>query len=93
LVRASPEHQDPGAIVASVDAWHRRMRILDEQLARTGGYAAGGTFTLADIVLGLSTHRWFATPIERPALAAVEAYYERLSERPGFRLHGRNGTP
>jgi glutathione S-transferase len=93
LVRASPEHQDPGAIEASVDAWNRRMRILDEQLARTGGYAAGGTFTLADIVLGLSTHRWFATPIERPALAAVEAYYERLSERPGFRLHGRNGTP
>jgi glutathione S-transferase len=33
------------------------------------------------------------TPIARPTLPAVEAYYERLTERPGFRLHGRNGTP
>jgi len=31
--------------------------------------------------------------MQRPALPAVEAYYERLSERKGFRTHGRNGEP
>jgi glutathione S-transferase len=93
LVRKSPAHADPAAIAASVENWNRRMGILDAQLARTGAYAAGEVFTLADIVLGLSTHRWFMTPIERPALAAVAAYYERLSVRPGFMRHGRNGVP
>jgi glutathione S-transferase len=31
--------------------------------------------------------------MERPTLPAVQDYYERLSERPGFRAHGRNGEP
>jgi glutathione S-transferase len=68
--------------------------MLDDQLTRTCSYAALSSFTLADIVLGLATNRWFMTPMEnRPALAAVEAYYERLSQRPPFKLHGRNGIP
>jgi glutathione S-transferase len=44
-------------------------------------------------VLGLSTHRWFMTPMQRPALPAVADYYERLSGRPAFLAHGRNGVP
>ena len=93
LVRHSPAHGDPAAVEASVAAWNRQMAILDAQLGRTGAYATGTTFTLADIGLGLSTHRWFMTPMARPALPAVDAYYARLSERAGFRLHGRNGVP
>jgi len=93
LVRESPAHRDAAAIAASVAAWNRLMGLLDAQLSETGAYAAGPTFTLADIVLGLSTHRWFATPFERPVLPAVQAYYDRLSERPAFLAHGRNGTP
>jgi glutathione S-transferase len=93
LVRRSPAHRDAAAVEASVESWNRHMATLDAQLARTGAFAAGTAFTLADVVLGLSTHRWFMTPIARPTLPAVEAYYERLTERPGFRLHGRNGTP
>ena len=93
LVRQSPMHRDASAIAASVAEWNRLMSLLDAQLRRTGAYAAGSSFTLADIVLGLSTHRWFETPMERPALPAVKAYYERLSERPAFLAHGRNGMP
>ena len=51
----------------------------------------GAAFTLADIPIGLSVNRWFMTPFERPAFAHVEAYYERLSRRPAFLRHGRNG--
>lgn len=93
LVRNSPKHTDATAIEASIGQWNRCMRLLDAQLAGTGAYAAGETFTLADIGIGLSTHRWFASPIARAPLAAVEAYYERLSERAGFREHARNGAP
>jgi len=93
LVRKGAEYTDAKAIDASVANWNRHMALLDQQLQRTGAYAAGSTFTLADIVLRLGTHRWFMTPMQRPALPAVEAYYERLTERPGFRQHGRNGVP
>jgi glutathione S-transferase len=93
LVRQSPAHTDPEAIKAGVQGWNRHMAMVEAQLSRTGAYIAGASFTLADIVIGLSAHRWFMTPIPRPTLPAVEAYYERLSERPGYRLHGRNGTP
>lgn len=93
LVRRSPAHSDPQAVAASVTNWNRHMTLLDEQLARTGAFATGAQFTLADIVLGLATHRWFMTPLERPELSAVTDYYERLSQRPGFLAHGRNGVP
>ena len=93
LVRKGADYTDVNAIEASVASWNRHMALLDSQLQRTGAFVAGSAFTLADIVLGLATHRWFMTPMQRPALPAVEAYYERLTERPGFRQHGRNGVP
>lgn len=93
LVRQSPAHQDPQAQAEGVRNWNRHVAMLDEQLRRTGAFVTGATFTLADIVLGLSVHRWYMTPMERPELAAVAAYYERLSQRPAFMQHGRNGTP
>lgn len=93
LVRQSAVHSDPAAIAAGVEGWNRHMGIVEAQLSRTGAYMAGETFTLADIVIGLSVNRWFMTPMRRPVLPAVEAYYERLNERAGYRIHGRNGMP
>jgi glutathione S-transferase len=93
LVRRSAAHTDPQALAASIRSWNQNMEILEGQLSATGAYVVGATFTLADVVVGLSTHRWLMTPIERPELPAVTAYYERLSERPAFLLHGRNGIP
>ncbi len=93
LVRHSAAHCDEAAIAASVAEWNRHMGILDARLSATGAYVNGATFTLADIVLGLSVNRWMASPIRRVCMAAVEAYFERLSQRPGFIEHGRNGLP
>ena len=94
LGRRHADYTDARAIDTSVAAWNRQMALLDAQLQRTGCHAVGDAFTLADIPLGLATHRWFMTPLpQRPALPAVQAYYDRLTERPGFRAHGRNGVP
>jgi|SRR5579862_207062 len=93
LVRKSPKHGDPLAIADSIEQWNRHMTMLDAQLRHTGAYVASTTFTLADIGIGLATHRWFATPMDRPALPAVETYYERLSDRAAFRAFARNGPP
>ena len=69
------------------------MQILDAQLDKTGAYVAGSAFTLADVVLGLSVHRWLMTPIVRPELPAVAAYTERLRQRAGFQQHAAKDTP
>jgi glutathione S-transferase len=93
LVRRSPEHRDRDAIAASIDSWNRCMRILDEHFAHGGQFVTGEFFTLADVVLGLSTHRWLMSPIERPHLDAVHGYYQRLSVRPAFRAHVHPEVP
>lgn len=93
LVRRLPSHQNAQALAAGCSDWSRHMAILDGQLAATGAYVAGDAFSLADIPVGLSVNRWFETPLVHPHLPHVSAYYERLSARPGFLLHGRNGTP
>ena len=96
LVRRSPAHADAAAIASSCGSWHQHMRILDTQLALTGHHAAGPDFTLADVVLGLSVHRWLMTPFasgERPRLPAVAAYVERLRQRPAFLQYASMETP
>ena len=45
------------------------------------------------VPIGLSVNRWLETPYDRPLLPAVNDYYQRLGERPGFRRYGCNGTP
>jgi glutathione S-transferase len=91
IVRRNGAFNDSRDIDASKKQWARMVAILDSQLARTGGHVAGAAFTLADIPIGLSVNRWFMTPFERPAFPHVDAYYERLSARPAFLRHGRNG--
>lgn len=84
LVRKNPEFQDPQRIAAGVRGWNEKMGLLEQQLTHTGAYVAGKAFTLADILVGLSVHRWQMTPMERPPYPGVSAYYEKLSQRPGF---------
>lgn len=91
IVRRNGAFNDPRDIDVSKKQWARMVAILDSQLARTGGHVAGAAFTLADIPIGLSVNRWFMTPFERPAFPHVDAYYKRLSARPAFIKHGRNG--
>jgi glutathione S-transferase len=93
LARNSPAHQDPALIAASVESWNRHMRILDSHFQQGGQYVTGEFFTLADVVLGLSTHRWLHSPIERPPLDAVQGYYQRLSVRPALRLQADANVP
>jgi glutathione S-transferase len=93
LARQSAAHADPAAIAASVESWNRHMRILDDHFARGGQFVTGEFFTLADVVLGLSTQRWLLTPMDRPHLDAVHGYYQRLSVRPAFRAQIDSTVP
>lgn len=66
---------------------------LDDHLNDAGPYVAGDRFTIADIPIGLVVNRWFCLNFERPEYPAVARYYERLSMRPAYRRHVRNGLP
>ena len=93
LVRNSPAHQDPRLLAAASKGWAHTMSILNQQLEKTGRYIAGRNFTLADIPIGLAVNRWFETPLDHPDYPAVRTYYERLTERRGYPVRGRNGPP
>lgn len=81
-LRGNPSNPDPARIEASVAAWTREMRILEAHLATADGYLANGRFSLADIVMALSTHRWFSVPFDKPSLPHVEAHYRQMQSRP-----------
>ena len=67
---------------------------LDQHFAKARtDFVAGGAFTVADIPIGLVVNRWFCLDFDRPDYAAVAAYYARLSERPAYLRHVRNGLP
>ena len=93
LVRRNPAFQDKAAIDASVDLFNRMVGIIDGELARTGAYIGGEQFTVADIAIGLSLHRWRSVPMPRPSFVNVDRYLERLLERSGFVRYGRDGGP
>ena len=92
-VKMAPYKDDKVGIENGIKEWTRQMQLLDVHLAKSGPYVCGDAFTLGDICVGLIVNRWFGISFERPQMAAVTAYYDRLSQRPAYRAHGRNGTP
>jgi len=93
LARKSADHSDLKIIATSVESWNQHMRLLDQHFARGGQFATGELFTLADVVLGLSTQRWLLTPMDKPHLDALHGYYQRLSVRPAFRAQVDPSVP
>ena len=51
LARKNPAYNDQNAIAAGIEEWNYRISIVEQQLQRTGAWAADDTFTLADVVL------------------------------------------
>lgn len=86
LIRTPEERRDYGTIERSIHALIEIWGILDGHLAGQP-YVAGDRFTVGDIPVGSTAHRWLALPLERPPMPHLEAWYGRLCERPGYRDH------
>ncbi len=93
LVRKDPMFSDAQIQQASAARWNAEMALLERTIERTGMFVCGEHFTLADIVLALSTNRWLMTPIERPDMPAISAWIGRLKMRAGFSEYCWNGVP
>ena len=93
LVRRDPLFDpDSNAVQESANRWNALALILDTHLADVD-HLALGRFTLADIVIGLSVHRWRETPIRRPATPNLDRYYTRLKERSAMLAALGRGEP
>jgi glutathione S-transferase len=87
LIRTPSTGPDRAAITAATKEANRACAILDGHLAKNE-FVAGPHFSMGDIPVGATAHRWLALPgVERPPLPALEAWHARLGERLGFRSH------
>jgi glutathione S-transferase len=89
LIRTPEERRDRAAIVASAEKTVVQLQIMEAALA-TRTWLAGDRFTLADVPAGILTWRWYGLPLAqvgftRPTLPNLEAWRERLAERPAYR--------
>jgi glutathione S-transferase len=86
LVRTPPEKRNLGEVEEARKRLAANFGILDKHLAGRD-YLAGQSFTVADIPMGVASYRWFNLPLERPAMANVERWYQRLCARSAFKQH------
>lgn len=83
LVRTAPEKRDEDSIKGGTAEAIRLYTILNSWL--TGrDYILGSHFSMGDIPIGALTYRFINLVQDRPALPALEAWYERLCERPCY---------
>jgi glutathione S-transferase len=81
LIRKTPGYDDPAKIADSMAKWTAKMDILEAALAASNTGYIGAGFSIADIALGLSVHRWLSIPMDKKELPVVADYYERLLNR------------
>ncbi|WP_421725559.1 glutathione S-transferase family protein [Bauldia sp.] len=86
LIRNVAEFAAPETIAASVAKCERWLGILDAHLADRP-FVNGDNFTMADIPVGATANRWYRLPVDREPHAHVEAWLNRLRERPAFAAH------
>ncbi len=86
LIRTPEDQRDHAAIKAAAERLGVTWRVLDGHLADRR-FVAGDTLTIGDIPVGAACYRYYNLPIERPSLPNLEAWCERLQQRPAFREH------
>ncbi len=93
MVLGLKPYATPDMIAWGKAEWNKQAERLEQHLSANGPYMLGDRFTIADIPVGVMVHRWCFIEFDKPDLPAVRAYYDRLSERPGFSQHVRTDQP
>jgi glutathione S-transferase len=82
-IRVSAEKSSQDQITKGEKQTAHLLQQLETKLERAD-FLVGHTLTMADIPIGAMLYRYFVMEIERPSLPAVEAYYQRLTDRPAY---------
>jgi glutathione S-transferase len=86
LVRTEEKDRDYAKIAEMAQQSAGILKVLDDHLV-SNNFVAGDQFTFGDIPLGVLLHKYFVLDIKRPQLTGIEAWYEKLKERPAFKEH------
>jgi len=86
MIRFPPDQANPRAIERGIEGCGKAFQQLDDHLANNA-YVAGDALSMGDVPLGPMVYRYLAMDVERPSLPNVQAWYERLAERPAFQRH------
>ena len=86
LVRTAEPDRDLAAIEAARLTMIDLMWIIDKALADRP-YLAGDTFTMGDIPIAIAVYRWVTLIQDRPAMANLEAWYDRLTQRTALKTN------
>lgn len=86
LVRTPANERDTALVADAARRAGERLKVLDEQLLGRP-YITGESLTIADVAVGTLMYRYFNLPIQRQKLANVEAWYNRLTQRPAYQAH------
>jgi len=81
LVRTAPETRSQKLIDEANCAPEPLLAILDEHLAGRH-FLCAQQFTVADVAVGASVHRWFGLPQQHLPRPNVQGWYRRLMTRP-----------
>lgn len=84
--RTPAAQQNPRAVADAAAQTTRDFLLLDEQLGARS-FLSGERLTMGDIPAGTALYRYFEMDMERPSLPQVEAWYERLKQRPSYQEH------
>ena len=83
LVRTPEAERDYDRINAGIERGYEVWGMLDRHLEGRA-FVAGDELTMGDIPIGPQAHRWFNLVDEHPPMPNLEAWYQRLTERPAF---------
>jgi len=80
----TPEAQRRSDLIdASVANSARQLAVMERYLSEQP-WLSGERFGIGDMPMGVYAYTWFSLPISRPAFPAVEDWYARIRQRPGF---------
>ena len=79
LVRTPEGQRDAAAVQRSIQQAEKAMATLDAYLQ--GRDFVAGAFSVGDIPLACSVHRWFGLPCEHEPRPNVQAWFERVKAR------------
>ncbi|HTS53196.1 MAG TPA: glutathione S-transferase family protein [Burkholderiales bacterium] len=84
LVRTPVDQRDEAAMEESRLKTEEVLGYLDAHL-KNRMFVAGDDLTIGDIPMGCAIWRWMALPIDRPALANLQRWFDALRERPAYK--------
>jgi glutathione S-transferase len=84
VLRTPADKQDWAAINAAIKECNELLSMADHALA-SQPYLSGQDIGMGDIPLGSFIYAWFEMPIERAPQPHLQAWYERLKQRPAYK--------